>query len=214
MEYIIHLVSHYGYLAIFILLAPGIFGIPLPDELLLTFAGYLALQGDLQLLPTLAVVVTGAILGITVDYWLGRAVGANFLKEPGAWLRLKPDRSKRLQAQLRQYGGWVLGPGYFVPGVRHWVAIAAGAARFPLAGFALSAYTGALAWSLVYIFLGYYLGQEAGRLAERLGAHCQMAIGLIAALLLGYALIRGKCLLWPRWPKISGKLSTGYSLKR
>jgi membrane protein DedA with SNARE-associated domain len=192
MELINYFVSHYGYLAIFMLLAPGIFGIPLPDELLLTFAGYLALRGDLGLLPTLAVVVAGAILGITLDYWVGRAAGVRLIKESGAGCGLRPDRFVSLKARLHRYGGWGLLLGYFVPGVRHWLAIAAGVAKFPLAGFTRFAYAGALAWSLLYIFLGYFFGQEAGLWAERFGVQGQVAAGLIMALVLGYWLIGGK----------------------
>ena len=156
---------NYGYLAIFLLLAPGTFGIPVPDELLLTFIGYLVLRGDLRLIPALAVVVAGAILGITLDYWVGRAVGAKLIRESGGFLRLRPDKFQGLKEWLRRRGGWVLFLGYFLPGVRHWVAIAAGITRFPLAGFTRFAYSGALAWSLLYIFLGYFLGPGSGPLS-------------------------------------------------
>lgn len=213
MEYLTNFISQYGYWAILILLMPGIFGIPLPDELLLTFVGYLALRGDLRLIPALAVVLTGAILGITVDYWVGRVAGGKLIREPAAFFHLGPERFQRMKERLHRYGGWGLGLGYFVPGVRHWVAIAAGVTKFPLASFALFTYAGALGWSLLYILLGYFLGQEAGLLVERIGAHCQMATGLIAALLLSYFLIWGKWLR-QRWPKISGKLSIIYPLKR
>lgn len=204
MELITYFVSHYGYLAIFILLAPGIFGIPLPDEFLLTLVGYLAWQGDLGLTPALAVVVAGAMLGITLDYWVGRAAGLKLIKEPGTCFRLGPDRFKRLQEQLRRYGGWGLGLGYFVPGVRHWLAIAAGITKFPLAGFILFAYAGALSWSLLYFLLGYFWGQEAGLIAARIGGHCQTAAGIIVVLLLGYFFLQGK---WrrSRWPNLSGR---------
>ena len=85
MEFVTYFVTNYGYLAIFLLLAPGTFGLPVPDELLLTFLGYLVLRGDLRLIPTLAVVVAGATLGITLDYWVGRAAGAKLIREAGAY---------------------------------------------------------------------------------------------------------------------------------
>ena len=213
MEFVTYLVTNYGYLAIFLLLLPGAFGIPIPDELLLTFSGYLALGGELRLIPAMAVAVSGAVLGITLDYWVGRAAGARLIWESGAFFRLRHDKFKSLQEWLRRGGGWRLCLGYFLPGVRHWVAIAAGITKFPLAGFTRVAYLGVLAWSLVYILLGYFLGQEAGLLVERIGAHCRWASGLIVALLLGYVLIRGKWLRL-KWPKIPGKVSHGYPLKR
>ena len=200
MEFVTYFVTNYGYLAIFLLLAPGTFGIPVPDELLLTFIGYLVLRGDLQLIPTLAVVVAGATLGITLDYWVGRAAGAKLIRKAGAYCSIQPDKFKRLQEQLQRGGGWVFCLGFFLPGVRHWVAIAAGITRFPLAGFTRFAYAGALAWSLGYILLGYFWGREAGLLVERIGVHGRLATGVIATLLLGYFLIRGKWLR-PRWPK-------------
>jgi membrane protein DedA with SNARE-associated domain len=200
MEFVTHFVTNYGYLAIFLLLAPGTFGIPVPDELLLTFIGYLVLRGDLQLIPALVVVVAGAILGITLDYWVGRAVGAKLIKESGAYCSIKPDNFERLKERLQGGGGWVLCLAFFLPGVRHWLAIAAGITRFPLAGFARFAYLGALAWSLGYIFLGYFWGREAGLLVERIGVHGRLAIGVVVTLLLGYLLIRVKWLRL-RWPK-------------
>ncbi len=198
MEYIIYFVSHYGYLAIFILLVPGIFGIPVPDELLLTLVGYLALQGYLSLFPALTVVLAGAALGITLDDWVGRAVGVKLIRRCGPHFSLSPDWFTRLRERLHRYGACILCLGYFVPGVRHWVAIAAGMTKFPLAGFALFAYAGALVWSVFYILLGYFLGKEAGLWVERIGARGQIAAGLIVVSLLAYYLIRRK------WPKISG----------
>ena len=200
MEFVTYFVTKYGYPAIFLLLAPGTFGLPIPDELLLTFLGYLVLRGDLRLVPTLAVVVAGATLGITLDYWVGRAAGAKLIRAAGSYGAIQPDKFERLQERLQRGGGWVLCLGYFLPGVRHWVAIAAGIARFPLAEFTRFAYAGALAWSLGYVFLGYFWGREAGLLVERIAAHGRIATGLIATLLLGYVLIRGKWLR-VRWPK-------------
>lgn len=202
MEIIVYFVSHYGYLAIFLLLAPGTFGIPVPDEILMTFIGYLVLRGDLQLMPALAVAVAGAITGITLDYGVGKAAGAKLIREAGGFLRLGPDKFQGLKEWLRRGGGWVLFLGYFLPGVRHWVAIAAGITSFPLAGFTRFAYAGALAWSLLYIFLGYFLGRDASLLVERIGAHGPLATGLIASLILGFFLVRGKWLR-QRWPRKS-----------
>ncbi len=213
MQFVTYFVTSYGYPAIFLLLLPGAFGLPIADELLLTFIGYLALRGELRLIPAMAVAVSGAVLGITLDYWVGRAAGAKLIGESGAFFRLKPDKFKSLQKWLRRGGGWRLCLGYFLPGVRHWVAIAAGVTKFPLADFTRFAYLGVLAWSLIYILLGYFLGQEAGLFVERMGAHCGWASGLIAALVLGYVLIRGKWLRL-KWPKILGKVAPGYPLKR
>ncbi len=204
MEFVTYFVTNYGYPAIFLLLLPGAFGLPIPDELLLTLTGYLALRGELRLISAMAVAASGAILGITLDYWVGRLAGSRLIGESGALWRLKPGKFKGLQEWLQRGGGWRLCLGFFLPGVRHWAAIAAGITRLPLAGFTRFAYLGVLVWVLAYILLGYFLGPQAGLLVERIGANCRWASGLIAALLLGYLLVRGKWLRL-KWPKIAAK---------
>ncbi|HCQ02914.1 MAG TPA: hypothetical protein DIT99_20485, partial [Candidatus Latescibacteria bacterium] len=61
-------VMQYGYIGIFVLLLLGVFGLPVPDEILLAFAGYLIFKGDLQFIPTLASACVGAMCGISLSY--------------------------------------------------------------------------------------------------------------------------------------------------
>jgi membrane protein DedA with SNARE-associated domain len=60
-------ITHYGYVAIFLLLMFGIVGLPVPDEALLTFVGYLSFKGDLQLVASLLTAFLGTACGITVS---------------------------------------------------------------------------------------------------------------------------------------------------
>ena len=61
MEVLFQWVSQYGYAALFALLVLGIVGLPIPDETLLTFAGYLAYRNDLRLSLTLLVGILGSL---------------------------------------------------------------------------------------------------------------------------------------------------------
>ena len=61
-------ITHYGYAAIFLLLMLGIVGLPVPDEALLTFVGYLSFKGDLQFVASLLTAFLGTACGITVSY--------------------------------------------------------------------------------------------------------------------------------------------------
>ncbi|HTY37004.1 MAG TPA: VTT domain-containing protein, partial [Bacteroidota bacterium] len=56
-------------------------------------------------------------------------------------------------------GKWTLTIGYFIPGVRHFTALIAGASQLQYPSFALFAYSGGFVWSLTFITLGYYLGE-------------------------------------------------------
>jgi membrane protein DedA with SNARE-associated domain len=77
-ETVLQWISQYGYLGIFSLLVSGIIGLPLPDEVLLTFSGYLVFNGQLALAPTIASAFLGSICGVTVSYIIG-LTGGSFL---------------------------------------------------------------------------------------------------------------------------------------
>ena len=68
-------ITQYGYFAIFLLLVCGIVGLPVPDETLLTFAGYLVFKGNLSLPLAFAAALGGSLSGITISYTLGRTLG-------------------------------------------------------------------------------------------------------------------------------------------
>ena len=67
-DLILQWVTHYGYITIFSLLMVGILGVPVPDETIVAFAGYLSSKGDLMLLPALAAAFLGTVCGVTLSY--------------------------------------------------------------------------------------------------------------------------------------------------
>ena len=69
----IALLSTWGYLGIFLAVALGNIGVPLPEETILALAGYAAQRGQLKLPTVLAVGVISAVVGDNIGYWLGRA---------------------------------------------------------------------------------------------------------------------------------------------
>ena len=83
MELILHWISEYGYFGLFSLLVLGIVGLPVPDETLLTFAGYLIFRGQLRLVPTMLAAFLGSACGITLSYTLGRLTGYFLIEKYG-----------------------------------------------------------------------------------------------------------------------------------
>src|SRR5262244_3898353 len=68
-------ITQYGYIAIYALLVFGIVGLPVPDETLMTFTGYLVYTGHLSLVPAWLAAFCGSASGITISYILGRTFG-------------------------------------------------------------------------------------------------------------------------------------------
>lgn len=168
---VIAFISRYAYGGIFTLLVFGIVGLPVPDEFLLTFVGFLVFSGQLKFAPALAAAFAGSVCGITVSFILGRTAGAWFLHHYGRWLRVEAAQIRRVHNWFERFGGWSLTFGYYVAGVRHLTAVLAGMAEFEPPRFAAYAYLGALLWTTTFIGLGIYLGErwhEASRLYRHL----------------------------------------------
>jgi membrane protein DedA with SNARE-associated domain len=161
-QLIVQWVADYGYFGIFFLLILGIVGLPVPDEWLLVFAGYLAFKNVLGFVPTLAIAVIGSACGLTVSYVLGRTSGHYFIRRCGRWLSIDEQKLSRAQEWFHKLGRWVLVIGPFIPGVRNLMGYMAGASRLRLDVFARFAYLGALISSTTFVTFGYLDGRHVG----------------------------------------------------
>ena len=190
---IIAFISRYAYGGIFALLMFGIAGVPIPDEFLLTFVGFLVFRRQLSFAPALAAAFAGSACGISVSFLLGRTAGAWLVHRYGRWLHVDDARLQRVHNWFERFGGWSLTFGYFVAGVRHLTALVAGMAEYEPPKFAAYAYTGALLWTTTFIGLGVYLG-ERWHEASRVYRHLPRLI--LAAVLLALVVY----LIW-RWSR-------------
>jgi len=159
-QHILEWITEYGYAAIVGLLMLGIVGLPVPDETLLTFTGYLVFRGNLRLPLAFAAALTGSACGITISYLLGRTFGLKLIHRYGRYVRIREEHVEKAHAWFRKAGHWSLTIGYFIPGVRHLTAYAAGMSDLEAPQFALFAYTGAVLWVSAFLSLGYFLGDR------------------------------------------------------
>lgn len=149
---------NYGSLALFALLALGIVALPVPEETLLIFSGFLVHQGTLSLLPTILAAFFGSAVGITLSYIIGTTGGLYLIKKYGPYVRITEVKITKVHNWFERYGKWVLFVGYFIPGVRHFTGIVAGISTLEYHHFALYAYTGAFFWISLFLSIGYFFG--------------------------------------------------------
>ena len=191
-----NLIAQYGYAAIFFLLVLGIVGLPVPDETLLTFTGYLVFRGQLKLVPAFLAALLGSGCGITLSYVLGRTFGARLLHRYGRYIHLTEERIAYAHNWFERLGRWTLTIGYFIPGVRHFTAYAAGMSELEPQVFAAFAYSGALLWVSTFLTLGYVLGERWSATSERIHRYlliaCAIAVALAAVYLLYRKIRRGR----------------------
>jgi membrane protein DedA with SNARE-associated domain len=183
MEMIALWVAHYGYAAIFLLLALGIVGLPVPDEWLLTFAGYLVYKNSLLLWPAFAAAALGSMCGITASYGLGRSLGLFFIHHYGRLFRISQKDLDRVHTWFDRFGTWTLLVGYYVPGVRHFTAVVAGTSKMQFYLFSIFAYAGALIWTATFMGLGYGFGEEWSQVLSHVQKHLAVCAWIAFALI-------------------------------
>jgi len=177
-------VNQYGYPAIFALLMLGIVGLPVPDETLLTFAGYLVFKHKLALVPTVVTAFLGSACGISVSYGLGRTLGLYLFRRFNWWLHVDAQKLDEILRWYKRRGKYALLVGYFIPGVRHLTAYLAGSAGLPVRTFCLFAWSGGLLWSGSFIAFGYVLGEGWEKAMGRMHQGLVIVSVLVLAILL------------------------------
>lgn len=191
-------ISQYGYFAIFGLLIFGIVGLPVPDETLLTFTGYLVFRGRMRLPAAYLSAVAGSLCGITISYILGRTFGLKLIHRYGKYLRITEDHVQKAHSWFERVGHWGLTFGYFVPGVRHLTAYAAGMSELEPHNFALFAYPGGCMWVAAFVALGYFLGERWHAVEQNI--HQYLLYATVAA-----AIALAVWLLWRKRGRVKGK---------
>jgi membrane protein DedA with SNARE-associated domain len=186
-------IIRHQYGAIFLLLMLGIVGLPVPDETLLVFAGYLSFKGTLRLEPTILTAFLGSACGISISYAIGWFVGMPALHKIGPLLHLRPERLDQAQRWMERWGKYSLLLAYFVPGYRHLAAFLVGTSCVAPTVFARFAYTGALIWASSFVGLGYLAGEQWEQLLPVLhkSLRTAMLLGiLVLACVVGWLLFR------------------------
>jgi membrane protein DedA with SNARE-associated domain len=174
--------THYGYFAIFGLLMLGIVGPLIPDDTILVLSGIAVHRGELDLTTTIAVAYAGSLCGITLSYALGRT-GLFFALERFPIVKCWIDRHlPEVQKWFERYGKWTLFFGYFIAGVRHFTALAAGCSKVKARTFALYAYPGGFVWVASFISIGYFLGAEWEQLRQRFDRGAIVVAAVVAAI--------------------------------
>jgi membrane protein DedA with SNARE-associated domain len=134
---------------------------PIPSEVVLAMAGYLASEGRFNVVLVVLAATAGSLVGALVLYWLGAAVGEERLKR---WLDHIPlvDRSDLEKADrwFERHGRWAVLIGRLVPVVRSLVSVPAGANRMPLGEFVLLTTLGSGVWNALLVGAGYALGSR------------------------------------------------------
>lgn len=158
MNFIINLFNHYGYFVLLISLLLELIAFPLPGEALMTYCGYTIYMNKMNWIFSILVASAGTICGITISYFIGKKLGANFFEKYGHYVHLDKKRIDRISHWFQVYGNKLLIVAYFIPGVRHVTGYFSGMTGISYRKFSKNAYIGAFLWTFTFISLGKVLG--------------------------------------------------------
>lgn len=147
-----------GYPVVFILIFLESTLVPIPSELVMPFAGFMAYQGKFSLPVILVINSVGALLGSGLCYWIGVVGGKPFLVRYGKYFLVRRHDIEKTETFFARHGKATILIARFLPVIRHVISVPAGIARMPLRGFFLQTFLGSTIWGGVLILLGYYVG--------------------------------------------------------
>jgi membrane protein DedA with SNARE-associated domain len=163
---LLNFIVSYGYWAVFLIVMLESSGVPLPGETVLIAAAiYAGTTDELDIGAIVLVAGTGAAIGDSIGYWIGRRFGFPILVRVGPYIGLGEPRLKLGQYLFQRYGGGIVFFGRFVATLRMFAALLAGLNQFPWNRFLLFNVSGGFLWAATFGFGGYLFGEVLHQMA-------------------------------------------------
>ncbi len=149
-----------GYPGIFILMAMESSVIPIPSELVMPPAGYLAQQGQMNMAVAILCGTVGSLVGAYANYFAAHYLGRPLVLRYGKYVWITEEKFARVEKYFRDHGEISTFIGRLLPVVRHLISIPAGLAGMNHVRFSLYTLFGAGLWVTVLTYIGYFIGAE------------------------------------------------------
>lgn len=158
MDWIFPFMQEWGYWALLLIMILENMNIPIPSELVLGFAGFLVSLGVFSYWPAVGVGVLAGIIGSLGSYGLGYYGGRPLLMRHAGKLWLSSKHLHEANDWFNRYGGIAVFTGRLLPGVRTFISLPAGLAKYPLLPFIFYTFIGTLPWTMLLVWAGWELG--------------------------------------------------------
>jgi membrane protein DedA with SNARE-associated domain len=157
---LLNLFTTYGYAGIFLAMAIESCCIPLPSELIMPLAGFLAFQNRLNLAGDTLAGALGCVAGSMVAYWIGATGGRALLLRYGRYVLISHHDADRADEFFARRGDITIFLTRLMPIVRTFISLPAGIARMDFRKFVVYTFLGSLPWCFILAFAGYKLGEH------------------------------------------------------
>jgi len=166
--FIMHIIQSVGYMGVAILMLLTSCLMPIPSEITLPFAGFLANQGQFNLGWVIVVAIVGDLLGTLLAYAIGfyleETVALNLIKKYGKYCLISIDEYERMRGWFRVHGSVIIVLSKILPGFRTIIGLLAGLSEAPLKKVILCTLLGSSIWCTILTTIGFTLGAHWDRL--------------------------------------------------
>ncbi|HEU0195928.1 MAG TPA: DedA family protein [Nevskiaceae bacterium] len=180
------------YTRIFLLMALESSLFPVPAELVLVPAGYMAQAGRFSFSAVVAAAALGSLLGASVNYLIGRTLGRAFLQRYGRYLLVDPPRYAQAERLFLRNASLATFIGRLLPVIRHLISLPAGVFSMNKPAFALWTVAGSAILCAFETAIGYFVGPPAVALMTRYSHFVGIAVVVLLVLAALGWLVRAK----------------------
>lgn len=166
---------------------------PFPGDTLVVLGAWYAVNGSISWPVAFVATTAGAVLGAWIDYRAGVALGAALERGAARRSPVTLDHVRKVEAGYARFGEWFLLANRFLPGIRAFLFVGAGAARLPLRKVLVWGGISAAAWNALLLLAGAFLVRNLEEFADLLRRYTTVAwvvMALVAAGLLARAGLR------------------------
>ena len=194
-------INQFGYFGVALLVVIENIFPPIPSEIVLPFAGFVAQQGsagvaqsDTSVIGMMIAATIGSVVGALILYVISSAIGPErlraFVQRFGRWFGVKQTDLLRAEAWFDRRSFVAVLVGRCVPLIRSIVSIPAGFRRMKLTSFILLTAVGSAVWNIALIGTGALLGDQWERVGEYVGVFQWLVIAAILVLLVRFVYLR------------------------
>jgi membrane protein DedA with SNARE-associated domain len=161
LDWISQLIATLGYAGIALLMLLENVVPPIPSEVIMPLAGYVASQGQLNTAGVIAAGSAGSFVGAVLWFWIARRYGAkrlrDFVERHGKWVTLECEDIDKANDWFRRHGKSSVFIGRLIPGVRTFISVPAGFSDMSTPLFFAYTAAGTILWNSVLVWAGHLL---------------------------------------------------------
>jgi len=184
-EFITQLISSWGYAGIYITMTLESTLIPIPSEIVIPFAGFLAYMGEMNIWLIVLVSSFANLTGSIIAYEIGKYLGRGFIERYGKYVLLNMKHVELVERWFDRYGSLTVLFSRMLPVVRTVNALPAGIGKMNFPKFCLYTFIGSIPWNLALVLVGYLL-KENWSILEKYSLYIDILAVFVAVAVIFY----------------------------